>query len=219
MFHLSLLYPHKFSFRGGDNYPDSERGNHSPIALAVSQKEKMVAKTLDQFLEYYALKLKDPNLFEKLQKQLRKDLDNFVKKSAKSENSYFSKSSKSEKNKVYYSVIKGSGSSNGWFDKASKFMKPAGRVIVFISIAYAGYEIYNAENKEKEFYKQGATIGAGIAGGAAGGAIAGGIYGPGSPICSTVGVIIGGIAGGYGAYKLVEAFDEELEAFTKWTLF
>ncbi|AOA59978.1 hypothetical protein BFG52_11455 [Acinetobacter larvae] len=98
-------------------------------------------------------------------------------------------------------------------------MKPAGRVIVFISIAYAGYEIYNAENKEKEFYKQGATIGAGIAGGAAGGAIAGGIYGPGSPICSTVGVIIGGIAGGYGAYKLVEAFDEELEAFTKWTLF
>lgn len=98
-------------------------------------------------------------------------------------------------------------------------MKPAGRVIVFFSIAYAGYEIYNAENREKEIYKQGATIGAGVAGGAAGGAIAGGICGPGSPICSTVGVIIGGIAGGYGAYKLVEAFDEELEAFTRWTLF
>ncbi|UNW06720.1 hypothetical protein MOV98_15095 [Acinetobacter variabilis] len=52
-----------------------------------------------------------------------------------------------------------------------------------------------------------------------GGAIAGGICGPGSPICSTVGVIIGGLAGGYGAYKLVEAYDEELEAFTEWTLF
>ncbi len=69
--------------------------------------------------------------------------------------------------------------------------------------------------KEKEIYKQGATLGAGIAGGAAGGTIAGGICGPGSPICSTVGVIIGEIT----AYQLVEAFDEELEAFTKWTLF
>ena len=33
---------------------------NSPIALAVSQKEKIAAKSLDQFLEYYALKLKDP---------------------------------------------------------------------------------------------------------------------------------------------------------------
>ena len=73
--------------------------------------------------------------------------------------------------------------------------------------------------KEKEIYKQGATLGEGIAGGAAGGTIAGGICGPGSPICSTVGVIIGGVIGGITAYQLVEAFDEELEAFTKWTLF
>lgn len=198
---------------------EATRKKNSPIALAASQKEKMVAKTLDQFLEYYALKLKDPNKFEQLKKQSRETLDNFVKKSATLEKSYFRSLSSAEKNKVYYSVIKGSGSSNGWFDKASKFMKPAGRVIVVISIAYAWYEVFNAENKEKEFYKQGATIGAGFAGDAVGGAIAGGICGPGSPICSTVGVIIGGIAGGYGAYKLVEAFDEELEAFTEWTLF
>lgn len=198
---------------------EATRKKNSPIALAASQKEKMVAKTLEQFLEYYALKLKDPDLFEKLKKQSRYALDNFVKKSTGLENSYFRRLSSSERNKVYYSVIKGSGRSNGWFDKAAKVMKPAGRVIVFISIAYAGYEIWNAENKEKEVYKQGATIGAGIAGGAAGGAIAGGVCGPGSPICSTVGVIVGGVIGGYGAYKLVEAFDEELEAFTKWTLF
>lgn len=198
---------------------EATRKKNSPIALAASQKEKMAAKTLNQFLEYYALKLKDPNKFEELKKQSRQALDNFVKSRVGTNDSYFKSLSKADQNKIYYSVIKGSGRSNGWFDKAAKVMKPAGRVIVFFSIAYAGYEIYNAENREKEIYKQGATIGAGVAGGAAGGAIAGGICGPGSPICSTVGVIIGGIAGGYGAYKLVEAFDEELEAFTRWTLF
>ncbi len=198
---------------------EATRKKNSPIALAASQKEKMAAKTLEQFLEYYALKLKDPKKFEQLKSQSRQILDNFVKSKVGTKDSYFEALSKADQNKVYYSVIKGSGSSNGWFDKASKVMRPMGRVIVFISIAYAGYEIYNAENREKEIYKQGATIGAGIAGGAAGGAIAGGICGPGSPICSTVGVIVGGIAGGYGAYKLVEAFDEELEAFTQWSLF
>ena len=77
-----------------------------------------------------------------------------------------------------------------------------------------------AENKEKEIYRQGVTIGGGIAGGgAAGGATAGLICGPGSPICSPVGVIIGGAIGGVGAYLLVDAFDEELEAFTQWSLF
>ena len=98
-------------------------------------------------------------------------------------------------------------------------MKFGGRVLVVISIAYEGYEIYTAENKEKETYRQGITIGGGIAGGAAGGATAGLICGPGSPICSTVGVIIGGAIGGVSAYLLVDAFDEELEAFTQWTLF
>ncbi|WP_416683860.1 hypothetical protein [Acinetobacter baumannii] len=71
----------------------------------------------------------------------------------------------------------------------------------------------------KEIYRQGASIGAGIAGGAAGRAIAGGICGPGSPICSGIGILIGGAIGGIAAYQLVDAFDKELEAFTAWTVF
>lgn len=198
---------------------DQTRKKNSPIALAASQKEKRTAKNLDQFLEYYALKLKDPDKWKKLKYQSRQALDDYVKTSNGTRHSYFQSLSTADKNKVFYSVVKGSGSSHGTFDKAAKYMKPLGRVIIVISISYAWYEIFSAENKEKEFYKQAATIGSGVAAGAAGGAIVGGVCGPGSPICSTVGVIIGGIAGGYGAYKLVEAYDEELEAFTEWTLF
>ena len=103
-------------------------------------------------------------------------------------------------------------------DLMQKFHKWGGRALLVVSFAYAGYEIYNAENKEKETYRQGITIGAGGAGGA-GGAVAGAICGPGSPICSGVGILIGGAIGGYGAYKLVEAFGKELEVFTVWTVF
>lgn len=76
-----------------------------------------------------------------------------------------------------------------------------------------------SDNKELELYRQSIGIGSGMVGGAAGGAIASGICGPGSPICAIVGVIIGGVAGGYGAYVMLEAFDEELKAFTSWTVF
>lgn len=195
------------------------RQKNSPIALAFSQKEKAVGKTMEQVTEYYAFKLKDPDKFEQLKKQSKSVLDRYIQTSLSSASPYFEGLTPEEKNKVFYSIIKGSGSSHEWFDQAAKVMKPAGRVIVFVSLAYAGYEIYEADNKEKEIIRQGAGIGGGIAGGAAGGAAAGTICGPGSPICSTVGMIIGGIAGGYGAYKLVESYDEELEAFTRWNLF
>lgn len=197
---------------------DATRKKNSAIGLAVSQKEKALGKTLEQILEYYAMEINDPNKFNAL-KSNRAAIDSHIKEIIKAKQSYFKKLKVPDQNKVYYSVLKGSGKSNKSFNSKIKWMKFGGRVLVVISIAYAGYEIYNAENKEKETYRQGITIGGGIAGGAAGGATAGLICGPGSPICSTVGVIIGGAIGGVSAYLLVDSFDEELEAFTQWTLF
>ena len=197
---------------------DATRKKNSAIGLAVSQKEKALGKTLEQILEYYAMEINDPHKFNAL-KSNRAAIDSHIKEIIKAKQSYFKKLKVPDQNKVYYSVLKGSGKSNKSFNSKIKWMKFGGRVLVVISIAYAGYEIYNAENKEKETYRQGITIGGGIAGGAAGGATAGLICGPGSPICSTVGVIIGGAIGGVSAYLLVDAFDEELEAFTQWTLF
>ncbi|WP_373415129.1 hypothetical protein [Acinetobacter colistiniresistens] len=197
---------------------DATRKKNSAIGVAISQKEKAAGKTLEQILEYYAMEIKDPEKFKALRSN-RVAMDQHIKSKINAKQSYFNALTADEKNRVYYSVLKGSGKSKKSFNAKIKWMKIGGRVLIVFSVAYAGYEIYNAENREKEIYRQGTTIVGGIAGGAGGGAAAGAICGPGSPICSTVGVIIGGAIGGFGAYLLVDAFDEELEAFTQWTLF
>ena len=71
----------------------------------------------------------------------------------------------SQQNRVFYSILKGAGKTNAGFNAKIPYMKWGGRALVVVSFAYAGYEIYNAENKEKEIYRQGVTIGGGIAGG------------------------------------------------------
>lgn len=198
---------------------EATRQKNSPIGRAIAEKEKLLTKSLNEFMEYYALQESDPKKFEQLKNQGRSTIDNFAKASAKKGNPIFNSLDAAQKNRVFYSILKGAGKTNEGFNAKIPYMKWGGRALIVFSFAYAGYEIWNAENKEKETYRQGITIGGGIAGGAGGGAVAGAICGPGSPFCSVVGVVIGGAIGGYGAYKLVEAFDKELEAFTAWTVF
>lgn len=198
---------------------EATRKRNSPVGRAIAQKEKLLTKTLNEFMEYYALQESDPKKFDQLKSQGRSVIDNYIKDSAKRGNPIFKSLETSQQNRVFYSILKGAGKTNAGFNAKIPYMKWGGRALVVVSVAYAGYEIYNAENKEKEIYRQGVTIGGGIAGGAGGGAIAGGICGPGSPICSGIGILIGGAIGGYAAYKLVDAFDKELEAFTAWTVF
>ena len=56
-------------------------------------------------------------------------------------------------------------------------------------------------------------------GGVAGGALTGTVCGPGAPICSGALIIIGGIAGGIGDWDAIEVWEDELDEFTKWTVF
>lgn len=185
----------------------------------LSEKEKLTTKTFDQFLEYYAMEIKDPKLFKQLKDA--KKINNYVKTSVLKGAPYFNSLNLDQRNRVYYTIIQKSGTTNkkAVFNSAVKFMRPLGRVLVIFTAAFAGYEIYYAENREKEAYRQGISIGTGIAGGAMGGALGGAICGPGSPICSGIGILVGGAIAGYGTFKLLETFDDELEAFTTWHVF
>ncbi len=73
----------------------------------------------------------------------------------------------------------------------------AGRVFLVASIAISVYNVATAEDKVNAAGKEGASILGGIAGGAAGGAAAGLICGPGAPVCSAVGIFVGGAIGAF----------------------
>lgn len=68
----------------------------------------------------------------------------------------------------------------------------AGRGLIVFSIAFAVYEVMNADDKISETGRQLAIGGSGITGAWAGGAVAGLMCGPGAPVCVVIGGFIGG---------------------------
>ncbi|MBR0657191.1 hypothetical protein [Plastoroseomonas arctica] len=73
-----------------------------------------------------------------------------------------------------------------------------GRGLVALSLGIAFYNIMTAEDRGRAVVREGATLGAGFAGAALGGAAAGLVCGPGAPVCSTVGVFVGGALFAFG---------------------
>lgn len=78
------------------------------------------------------------------------------------------------------------------------------------------YSISQASNKEKETIRQGAVISGGMLGGAAAGLLVSTICGPGAPVCAITVMLAGSAAGGLAAESVADAFDDELEEFSKW---
>lgn len=72
-----------------------------------------------------------------------------------------------------------------------------GKVCIVASIAISVYNVATAEDKVNAAGREGSSILGGIAGGAAGGAVAGLICGPGAPICSGIGIFVGGAVGAF----------------------
>jgi hypothetical protein len=75
---------------------------------------------------------------------------------------------------------------------------------VVFSVAFAVYNVAEAEDKGRQVAKEGATAGAGILGGMGGGALAGLACGPGAPVCVVVGVFAGGALAALGADALFD---------------
>lgn len=130
----------------------------------------------------------------------------------------FSALTDAEKNKVYYSVIESAGRDRASVTAATRRLRVLGKVGLLITAALGVHAIAIADNKQKETVRQGAIVGGGLAGGWLAGLAVSGICGPGAPICAVAVVLIGGIAGGLAAEGAVDAFDEELEEFTRWQI-
>ncbi|PZO67871.1 MAG: hypothetical protein DI498_02540 [Paracoccus denitrificans] len=69
-----------------------------------------------------------------------------------------------------------------------------------MSLGVAIYNVAEADpaDRPRVAAREGAILGGGVAGGALGGAAAGLICGPGAPICSSIGAVVGGALGAFG---------------------
>lgn len=62
-------------------------------------------------------------------------------------------------------MIQSAGRDRGAVSVIAKMLGEAGKRVIFVSLAIAAYEIYQAEDKTTETMHQGAIVTAGIAGG------------------------------------------------------
>jgi hypothetical protein len=111
--------------------------------------------------------------------------------------SRFKSMSAAEKNLVFEEIVVSAGRGRDGVAKAMSTLRPAGRVVIFISIAISVYTVANAEDKLDAIGKESASFLSGIGGGMLGGAAAGLVCGPGAPVCVTIGAFVGGAAAAF----------------------
>lgn len=111
----------------------------------------------------------------------------------------FLKLSPAHQNQVYLEIIESSGRARPSVNTAANRLSNLGKGLLVVTVGIAIYNITSADNKKKAIAREGAVISGGFVGGAAGGALAGLACGPGAPVCSVMGVFIGGALGAMGA--------------------
>lgn len=155
-----------------NHFMDIARLRSSDIGRARAQQIKSEGLTLDALLEKYA-----QSKFGRA----------------------FSALSESEQNAVYLSVVEASGRANTTVTLQALRLGRLGRGLMVLSLAIAVYDVATADDKVEAAEHEAVGFGGGFLGGAAGGAVAGLACGPGAPVCVTIGVFVGGVAGALGA--------------------
>ena len=130
----------------------------------------------------------------------------------------FSDLTEVEKSKVYYTIIESAGRDRAKVTAGTRRLRVIGKVCLLITATMAAYNITTAENKQKETIRQGAIIAGGAGGGFLAGLTVSAICGPGAWVCAVAIVLVGSIAGSAAVGAIVDAYDEELEEFTKWQI-
>jgi hypothetical protein len=155
------------------------RAGLSPAGKVLSSFLKSEGKTLAQLVEKYSIEY-----------------------AAKAKTTV-AKLTAEDKGKVFMMVAERSGVTSNTVNVGSKFAPHAGKALLAVGVAIAIYQVWTAENPEREAVKQGA----GFAGFALG-ATAGLFCGPGAPVCSVVFGLAGGLLGAFAAEHLAEkAYD------------
>lgn len=151
---------------------ESARINSSDLGQAQAEALKATGKSLQELEEYYAKRL-----FKKA----------------------FNTLSQVDKNRVWLEIVEASGRPRPAMNIKAARLAKVGRGLIFVSVAFAVYNVATAEDKGRQVVKEGATAGAGVLGGMAGGAVAGLACGPGAPVCVGVGIFVGGAIAALGA--------------------
>lgn len=150
----------------------NSRLTSSDIGRAYAESLKREGKTLSELMQHYA------------DKHFKRPFDQL---------------SKAQQDLVYLEIVKASGRDNPRVTSRVAKLTKLGKGLVLVSLAISVYNVASAEDKVDALAREGATTGGGILGGAAGGAAAGLLCGPGAPVCVTIGVFVGGVAGALGA--------------------
>lgn len=103
----------------------------------------------------------------------------------------------SQKNEVFLDVVVAAGRDNKGISRVTPYLGKFGKVCLVASLAISLYTVATAEDKVNAAGREGSSILGGIAGGAAGGAIAGLVCGPAAPLCSGIGIFVGGAVGAF----------------------
>nr|AAT90779.1 hypothetical protein qs116 [uncultured proteobacterium QS1] len=188
---ISVREAAEFCYEARNKIMAEIRKKTSVPGRAIAEKKKIVSPALEKLLD-----------------------DKAVKKFGKK----FGALGAEQKNAMYYEIVESSARPNTGFNTLNKVLKVSGKVLIVVTIAYAAYEIANAENKQKETIKQGITIGGGFAGTALAGLAVSTVCGPGAPFCAIGFMLAAGIASGWAASKLADSMDDEIEEFTKWNI-
>jgi hypothetical protein len=146
---------------------EAARIQSSDIGRALAQAERAAGVSFEKLLERYATRLfRLP----------------------------FSNLSAAQQDQVFQEIIRASGRPNPRFTALARNLGRVGKGLFVVSLAFAGYQIFESDRRGRELVRQGTGIGAGIGGSIAGGALAGLACGPGAPVCVGIGALIGGIA-------------------------
>lgn len=152
---------------------DLSRRQSSEFYRALAERLKAQGKTLDELVERYAQRL--------------------YTRSAAALTS-------AERDAVMHEVIAAAGRDNVRVSSMLRFLGPASRGLIALSVGLAIYDIYTAPDRPKEALHQGVVAGSGMAGsyllGAAGASL---VCGPGAPVCVGVFVLVGGVGFALGA--------------------